>query len=341
MRRSFKILLCAAFVYMFVTGGVEAHAISAPVNWPGFTAPNDRPPVPRPPITQDIPSQTPMFDLFGPNILNLVQDQRYEYVKGGEFFQDFYGLPDFRHFAWLSPLFVIPDPQGVRLMPSPIIQPFSFFGDDPNVYSYMFWTGVINYVTVDENTLADYYSFVVDMGIADSQFMPGAYMLPQNRLLSQAINRAAINPVAINTEALNQYKETIQLLGFEQRQPKYNQAIWSDLFPGYFDQIRLDILRDPIFTLDKDGVFVVESDNTFRVLLIGRSVVTDSFGFYWNSIEMRFYSLQGIPNDPLTIPEGLAGTPILLSNIIQNTPNQPTTATPRIEDPHQPWSPRR
>ena len=345
MRKSLVILFICLIIISLPT---PVHAASNnPVAWPGFTAPALRPEIARPPITQNILPQNEMSDFtspFGVGILTLVENQRYEYVKGGEFFGDFFGLPDFRHYAWLSPLFVIPDPRGAITMPGPAAQPFRFFGDSPYDFTYTFWSGIINYVTIDEKTLLDYYNFVISRGNESIGITTGginSFFRPADRLASEVIRRANVNPININwapDSPLLTYINAIQQLGFTRRWAKNGEAIWSDLFPGYFDQIRMDVARDPVFNMFEGGVFVVESDNTFRVMIMGLSVVMDSFGYYWDSIEMRFYSLQSFPDDPLTVPQALQNQIFLIDAVSLENVTQPDNFVP----PNNPsWQPGR
>lgn len=172
-----------------------------------------------------------------------INTQQYVYVKGGEVYADFAGLPDFKHFAWLAPRYIVEYPT--------VSRDFWYLGHRNITYTYR--SKIISYITAD-------------------------------------------------TDAVKRYKDTVKAVGFKQM-----NEIKSDYFEDYFADIRFELLYDPEFILDRDGVFLTEDYDTFRLLLIGNSVTADAFGTIWECVELRFYSLSRSPGDSLDLI-AVAGT---------------------------------
>ena len=162
---------------------------------------------------------------------------QYVYVQGGEFYADFAGLPDFKHFARTAPQHVVEYPSTNR--------GFYYLGYSNVEFTYR--TKIIDYITGD-------------------------------------------------TGAVRRYKTTLTELGFRSL-----TELKSANFQEYFDEVALGLILDPDFILDPDGIFVIEVQETFRLLLIGRSVTVDRYGVMHGCVELRFYSLTRSAPDPLDL----------------------------------------
>lgn len=169
-----------------------------------------------------------------------VTSGKYVYIKGGQVYADFAGLPDFVHFPKLDDKYVVAYPAETS--------EFYYLGRSEVTYTYR--TRIIDYITADWASLEKYKKAVIDIGF------------------------------------------------------KNIQEIKSEDFDEYFNAISKELLYDPDFKLDADGIFVAEGYDTFRLLLIGRSVTTY---YSYNAsrlvdcVEFRFYSLTKTGGDSLDL----------------------------------------
>lgn len=218
-----KLKICAvALVVLLFTAG-----FSRPD--PDFFAPS---------FTAPRPDGVDLWSLFG--------GYGYVHVRGGEFFADFAGVPDFRHFARLGPN---------RIVESPTITRSRSYQNHAGV-TYTFRSRAIDYIYF----VADYYD---------------------------QVNTALQQYKAMLTQILTMYDNMGQIGG---------------VFMDYYDEIVRELLLDPNFVLDHSGVFALSTDETFRLLLIGRSItVYPRTGHLVPSIQFRFYSRSRTPYDPLDL----------------------------------------
>ncbi|MDR1688713.1 MAG: hypothetical protein LBS21_08910 [Clostridiales bacterium] len=107
-----------------------------------------------------------------------------------------------------------------------------------------------------------------------------------------------------DASTLKAYKAYIKTLGFTNKK-SFESADYAE----YIEKIRWQLKYDPDFTVDKDGIFMVDYDETFLWLLIGKSIEYDSAGTLRECTEFRFYSLSRTPNPPVNILDGVGDTP--------------------------------
>jgi len=105
-----------------------------------------------------------------------------------------------------------------------------------------------------------------------------------------------IDYIGASAETVKGYKAFIKALGFVNR-----KNLDSDVFPEYAEIIGWQLRYDSDFKLDGDGIYVVEDAETFRWLLIGKSVAYNSVGELVDCTELRFYSLTRTDNFGLGI----------------------------------------
>jgi len=169
--------------------------------------------------------------------------QGYVYVKGGQFYADFAGLPDFQHFAQTPPAFVVEYPTVDR----------NFYYLGYNTINYTYRSKIINYLIAGD-------------------------------------------------DALKRYKDAVKSIGF-QAVKSFDGMDENDFgFIEFYDEIRWELLYDPDFRLDAEGIFLIESADTFRLLLIGRSLAYNQVTWKLEECaELRFYSLSRNKHDELDL----------------------------------------
>ena len=110
--------------------------------------------------------------------------------------------------------------------------------------------------------------------------------------------------IHVDPSKLEPYKEYLTKIGFS----RINQ-IEQDGFEEYYNVVKEELLYDPDFKLDKNGVFVVfDGVSDFLWLLIGRSYNYDSENELVECIEFRFYSLKHVPWDKQPLEYFIPGT---------------------------------
>lgn len=107
-----------------------------------------------------------------------------------------------------------------------------------------------------------------------------------------------IDYIGVKESVLKNYKTFIKSLGFVEM-----KKLSSEAFRDYVEIIEWELRYDSDFKLDTNGVYVVEDLETFRWLLIGKSITYDGAGVLTECVEFRFYSLTRTGNDPFNILE--------------------------------------
>jgi len=127
-----------------------------------------------------------------------------------------------------------------------------------------------------------------------------------------------IDYIGAGDAAVKYYKAFIKSLGFIQK-----KTYDSEAFPEYAEIVDWNVRYDSDFTLDAEGVFIVEDLETFRWLLIGRSVAYDAEGALVDCVELRFYSLTRSDNYQLgaLFETGKLGDTEMLSQTFLFTPD--------------------
>jgi len=105
-----------------------------------------------------------------------------------------------------------------------------------------------------------------------------------------------IDYIGVGASTVKAYKAHIKSLGFVEK-----KALASEAFREYVEIIEWQVRYDANFAPDADGVFVVEDLETFRWLLIGKSICYDADGNLVPCVEFRFYSLTRTDNYKLSI----------------------------------------
>jgi len=95
-----------------------------------------------------------------------------------------------------------------------------------------------------------------------------------------------IDYITDNTSAVADYMSYLPTLGFINCS-ELKSEVWSD----YADFVYWNLKYDTSFQLEKNGVFTIEDEDSFRWLLIGKSVTYDSKGKLVPCVEFRLYAL--------------------------------------------------
>lgn len=96
-----------------------------------------------------------------------------------------------------------------------------------------------------------------------------------------------IDYITNDADKLKAYKAYIQALGFINV-----KQLGGGLHPEYANSVLWELKYDAEFSLDADGIFIIESIETFGWLLIGKSITYNSTGDLTPCVEFRFYTLK-------------------------------------------------
>ena len=147
------------------------------------------------------------------------------------------------------------------------------------------------YGRIGGDRIAVYPVSVTKRASADS---PGAVYIFESRI---------IDYIGVNANTLKNYKAHIKSVGFTSKK-KFESAAFGE----YIDLIAERLKYDPDFKADADGFFTSEDDDSFRWLLIGRSIAYDRDGELTPCVEFRFYSLTRSDAKPVSIDDGSGDT---------------------------------